>query len=814
MKKKLLSILLCLCMVVTLLPTVALAASPAASVCVGGAQLSAGEYTPDGSEITTTKPGDNYAYFEVANGTATLTLHNFTYSGAGADIGSYGNSAVCADGALAIVLEGENSVTQSKNNSGSSYGIYCKGDLTISGAGTLNATGGAAASGDSKGIHSSGKLTVSGGTITATGGAATSSYGVYASGGAEITGGVIKAYGKEAGSGKSNENSCGIFFYGESEITGGAVTAVGAAGYSSYGILAYGSITISGGTVNATGGTANSAGYSCGIYTDSTLKIENYTTVVTAVSAASGCESYGIYSNGSASYNPQITSGVVTASGTKQAMNLCPKKASSANLSHTDAIIYAGKDEASAKRINISMTPKYYTSPYAKISAIEFIQISSYNPYVSGKAGEIPADAGFSLTAAATDLADGCTRTITYQWYSNTTNSKTGGTEISGETSANYHIPTDLTAGDHYYYCILKADGCDDLTSPVFTAYISAADTYTLTVNLDGGSGADSGGDYASGAVIKIDAGTKSGYTFSGWTSLNGGSFGDASSAATTFTMPAKATTITASWSYNGGSTGGGSYTPTYSITNGTTSTANGSVTLDKTNATSGSTVKITPKAKDGYEVDTITVKDANGKAIAVTKNADGTFSFKMPSGKVTVESTFKEIVTEAPWVNPFGDVSESDWFYSAVKYANENGLFAGTGADTFSPSAPMTREMLWTVLGRLDGQTMTGSDVFDAAKDWATEKGITDGSNPNGEITREQLVTILWRYAGSPAPTGNLDGFSDADSVADYAKLAMAWAVENGIVSGSNGALMPTNPATRGQVAAIVMRYAQSAEK
>lgn len=108
----------------------------------------------------------------------------------------------------------------------------------------------------------------------------------------------------------------------------------------------------------------------------------------------------------------------------------------------------------------------------------------------------------------------------------------------------------------------------------------------------------------------------------------------------------------------------------------------------------------------------------------------------------------------------------------------------------------------------------MTGSDVFDAAKDWATEKGITDGSNPNGEITREQLVTILWRYAGSPAPTGNLDGFSDADSVADYAKLAMAWAVENGIVSGSNGALMPTNPATRGQVAAIVMRYAQSAEK
>lgn len=453
MKKKLLSILLCLCMVVTLLPTMALAVDP--SVWVGEVELtSTTPYTTDGTTAATADPGvgnraASYALFNSTTGT--LTLHDFTYSGEGHTNDSESKAAIYADGALAIVLEGENSVTQSKNNSGTSYGIYCKGALTISGAGTLNVTGGEAASGDSKGIYSSGKLTVNGGTITATGGAATSSYGVYASDGAEISGGVIKAYGKEAKGNTANTSSCGIFFNVAVEIKGGAVTAVGAAGYSSYGILAYGSITISGGTVNATGGTANSAGYSCGIYTDSTLKIENYTTVVTAVSAASGCESYGIYSNGSASYNPLITRGVVTASGTTQAMNLCPKKTSSANLTNTDAIICAGKDEASAKRINISMTPKYYTSPYAKISAIEFIQISSYNPYVSGKAGEIPADAGFSLTAAATDLADGCTRTITYQWYSNTTNSKTGGTEISGETSANYHIPTDLTAGDHYY---------------------------------------------------------------------------------------------------------------------------------------------------------------------------------------------------------------------------------------------------------------------------------------------------------------------------------------------------------------------------
>ena len=222
--------------------------------------------------------------------------------------------------------------------------------------------------------------------------------------------------------------------------------------------------------------------------------------------------------------------------------------------------------------------------------------------------------------------------------------------------------------------------------------------------------------------------------------------------------------------------------------------------------------MKITPKANDGYEVDTITVKDASGKAVTVTKNTDGTFRFTMPSGKVTVTATFKKI--ETPWVNPFTDVAEGDTFYDAIRYANENGLFEGTSATTFSPNAPMTRAMLWTVLGRLDGQILSGSGVFDRAKAWATGSGITDGSNPSGLISRQQLITILWRYAGSPAPSSNLDGFSDANSVADYAKTAMAWAVKNGIIGGNNGKLMPSGNATRGQVAAIAMRYAQKIAK
>lgn len=143
-----------------------------------------------------------------------------------------------------------------------------------------------------------------------------------------------------------------------------------------------------------------------------------------------------------------------------------------------------------------------------------------------------------------------------------------------------------------------------------------------------------------------------------------------------------------------------------------------------------------------------IIVKDANGETITVTKNADGTFSFKMPSTKVTVTTTFKKATAEPSWSNPFPDVKETDWCYDAMKFVNENGLFAGTGDGEFAPNEPMTRAMLWTVLGRLDGQTLTGSGVFDRAMNWAAEKGVTDGSNPNGEISREQLVTILYRYS------------------------------------------------------------------
>ncbi len=185
-------------------------------------------------------------------------------------------------------------------------------------------------------------------------------------------------------------------------------------------------------------------------------------------------------------------------------------------------------------------------------------------------------------------------------------------------------------------------------------------------------------------------------------------------------------------------------------------------------------------------------------------------------------------------WNNPFNDVAEGNWFYEGVKFVHQNGLFNGTAADTFSPNAPMTRGMLVTVLWRLDGKTApkaacTFTDVdakayYADAVAWAAENSIVNGIgenkfDPEGEVTREQIAAILSRYAESKgvdtSKRAELASFPDADKVSAYAKDAMAWAVENGLVNGiKNGSettLAPQGTATRAQVAAILARYVQN---
>ena len=135
--------------------------------------------------------------------------------------------------------------------------------------------------------------------------------------------------------------------------------------------------------------------------------------------------------------------------------------------------------------------------------------------------------------------------------------------------------------------------------------------------------------------------------------------------------------------------------------------------------------------------------------------------------------------------------------------------MMEGDSATTFNPDGTMTRAMFWAVLGRIDGASITGSNWAEAAREWAVTNGVSDGENASGLVTREQMVTMLWRYVGEPESSYSLSAYSDAASVSDWAEEAMSWALENGIIEGMTATtLEPQSTATRAQCATIFMRY------
>ena len=157
----------------------------------------------------------------------------------------------------------------------------------------------------------------------------------------------------------------------------------------------------------------------------------------------------------------------------------------------------------------------------------------------------------------------------------------------------------------------------------------------------------------------------------------------------------------------------------------------------------------------------------------------------------------------------PFTDVSVNAWYYEAVKYVYENGIMNGMDRYSFQPNGTLTRAMVWTMLARLDGvDTEGGNSWYAKAQEWATANSVSDGENPTGEVTREQLITMLWRYAGSPTYTADLSGYVDTADISSWAEQAMCWAVATGVIEGDeNSALTPKADTTRAQAAAMLMR-------
>lgn len=234
-----------------------------------------------------------------------------------------------------------------------------------------------------------------------------------------------------------------------------------------------------------------------------------------------------------------------------------------------------------------------------------------------------------------------------------------------------------------------------------------------------------------------------------------------------------------------------------------------GSVTASSDWAVVGSEVTLTVTPDEGWRLGSLSAVDSSGAQLALRSLGGGRYAFTMPGGKVTVSAVF----VRGEGLG-FTDVAPGAWYYDAVAYVSENGLMNGVDTGIFDPDGSLTRAMVWTILARIEGADTEGGETWYAkARDWAMETGISDGTDAMGAITREQLVTMLWRSRGEPVVDFLLTA-RDADSISSWAYEAMRWAVSEGIIEGDeNGFISPAATATRAQAAAIIMRFIEGAK-
>ena len=265
-------------------------------------------------------------------------------------------------------------------------------------------------------------------------------------------------------------------------------------------------------------------------------------------------------------------------------------------------------------------------------------------------------------------------------------------------------------------------------------------------------------------------------------------------------------------------SSGGDDNAPTYAI-EVDKDIRNGEVTANRRYAERGDTVTITVKPDDGFKLDDLTVTDKNGKELKLTDKGNGKYTFTMPAGKVEINAAFvKEVET-----SPFSDVSTSAYYYEAVKWAQEKGITGGIGNGLFGPNQPCTRAQIVTFLWRAAGspEPKAMSSFADVSTDayyakavaWAVENGITTGTgdgkfSPDATCTRAQSVTFLFRAIGKLVDSKA--EFSDVLTDSYYAN-AVAWAVENGVTNGiGDGLFGPDNSCTRAQIVTFLFRAYQ----
>lgn len=397
-----------------------------------------------------------------------------------------------------------------------------------------------------------------------------------------------------------------------------------------------------------------------------------------------------------------------------------------------------------------------------------------------------------------------------------------GGTEkIYANSKGHFAVPGTLDENSGILSLSAK-DSAGNLSAQQL-ALITRQTRYAVTVNGSYDAQNSGAGSYAAGSVVTVRAGSRSGYTFNGWTSGSNVVFDDPSAAETTFTMPEGSVTVTANWSRDGGgssSSGRDDSGPSYAV-GIPDKMENGSVSVSPKNASQGDRVTVTVKPDTGYELDSLKVFDKNGKELELTDKGDGRFTFIMPAGKVEVKAAFTEEVK----ISPFRDVPTDAYYYEAVKWAQKKGITGGIGDGLFGPNQPCTRAQIVTFLWRAAGSPepegaaagmtdVAAGSYYEKAVAWAIENGITTGTAdgrfaPDATCTRAQGMTFLFR--ASKASADGAPAFGDVAADAYYAE-AVKWATDNGITNGTTSSTFsPGSGCTRAQIVTFLWRlYAE----
>ena len=863
MRKKIVSLCMALVLCLSLLPVTALAAAPnVQKIYVGGEEVTSGGYWATDSEgkVTsagTTQPSNNYIHYDAGNNT--LTLHNATIKEevplntstyvVGAAIGVINQSG---DAGLTITLEGTNTIAEVGK------GIYVlasstgEATLTITSesGGSLDASGSSnpgiwvqsnsgnatltiqnaevtATSTDGDGVQvrsgaqKSASLTVDGGSLTATG---MSEYGAgirYTFGSSSSGSGtpsltvsgnaIVKASGGEGG---ISDNSSTDIQIGVGDNSSGGIVFDGNKG------TVYGSVTLQ---EDLTIG----KGESLTLDDDATLDANGHNVIVDGGTVdESLAESLGE----SVKYAPTITTTTLTGGRVGESYS------ASLGADGTAPITW-GLAEGSSLPDGLSLNSDGTITGTPTTAGTSTFTVKAENDYGNDStqftltieaAANVPVDR-VSLDKTSLTLTEGGTETLTatitpdnatnkaVMWSSD---NESVATVVDGIVTAvapgTATITVTTVDGGYYDTCQVTVTAAlvpvSGVTLNKDSLALGVGDTETLTATVAPANAANQSVTWASSApsVATVDAAGK-----------------------VTAVAPGTAT-ITAT-TVDGGFTATCAVTvrpdippanPNYRIT--VEATQGGTVTADPTAAKAGTTVTLTPVPDRGYQVGAVAVTDRFGEAVAVTENADGTYTFTMPNGQVTVTVTFEQ----APL--PFHDVTEGDWFYDAVRYAYETGLMDGVGDSLFAPNSQTTRAQLVTILYRLEGEpevsgTSGFTDVeagtwYTDAVAWAAANGIVNGVSetefaPGKNITREQLATILFRYAEAKgydvSARADLSAYPDADQIQSYAAESVAWAVAEGLIQGfEDNTLRPAGNATRAQIATILMRFCEGVAK